>query len=105
MNTDSGKVKLALKAFTVTIHDNHVAEIFLDRPNSMNNGFWRELPSIVNKLDMIIHRAAHLIQIRLMLRWSCILTVTLLLMDCVHFNLKPSPIASGLYPLNKGIRK
>ena len=44
-----------LKAFTVTVHDNHVAEICLDRPeaiNSMNNDFWRELPAIVNKLDM-----------------------------------------------------
>ncbi|HIG67872.1 MAG TPA: crotonase/enoyl-CoA hydratase family protein [Porticoccaceae bacterium] len=44
-----------LRAFTVTIHDSHVAEICLNRPeaiNSMNNDFWRELPAIVNKLDM-----------------------------------------------------
>ena len=43
-----------LKAFTVTIGANHVAEICLQRPealNSMNADFWRELPEIVDALD------------------------------------------------------
>jgi enoyl-CoA hydratase len=43
-----------LKAFTVSIGANHVAEICLQRPealNSMNADFWRELPEIVDALD------------------------------------------------------
>ena len=43
-----------LKAFTVTIDENHVAEICLRRPealNSMNADFWHELPEIIDALD------------------------------------------------------
>jgi len=43
-----------LKAFTVTIDENHVAEICLQRPealNSMNADFWHELPEIIDALD------------------------------------------------------
>ena len=43
-----------LKAFTVTIDENHVAEICLKRPealNSMNADFWQELPEIIDTLD------------------------------------------------------
>ena len=43
-----------LKAFTVTIDVNHVAEICLQRPealNSMNADFWHELPEIIDTLD------------------------------------------------------
>lgn len=43
-----------LKAFTVSIDENHVVEICLDRSeafNSMNSDFWDELPAIVDALD------------------------------------------------------
>ncbi len=43
-----------LKAFTVSIDDNHVVEICLNRPeaiNSMNTDFWNELPAIIDALD------------------------------------------------------
>ncbi len=43
-----------LKAVTVTIDENHVAEICLRRPealNSMNADFWHELPEIIDALD------------------------------------------------------
>lgn len=43
-----------LKAFTVTIDQNCVAEVCLNRPdslNSMNSDFWNELPAIVDALD------------------------------------------------------
>ncbi|MGB2044541.1 MAG: crotonase/enoyl-CoA hydratase family protein [Porticoccaceae bacterium] len=43
-----------IKAFTVTINQNCVAEICLNRPdslNSMNSDFWSELPAIVDALD------------------------------------------------------
>ena len=43
-----------LKAFTVTIDENHVAEICLRRPealNAMNADFWHELPEIIDALD------------------------------------------------------
>ena len=43
-----------LKAFTVSIDDNHVVEILLNRPeaiNSMNTDFWNELPAIIDALD------------------------------------------------------
>ena len=43
-----------LKAFTVSIDENHVVEICLDRSeafNSMNLDFWDELPAIVDALD------------------------------------------------------
>ena len=44
----------SLKAFSVNIDDNHVVEICLNRPdsiNSMNNDFWAELPAIIDALD------------------------------------------------------
>ena len=44
----------SLKAFSVSIDDNHVAEICFNRPeslNSMNNDFWAELPAIVDAID------------------------------------------------------
>jgi enoyl-CoA hydratase len=43
-----------LKAFTVTVDQNCVAEVCLNRPdslNSMNSDFWNELPAIVDALD------------------------------------------------------
>jgi enoyl-CoA hydratase len=43
-----------LKAFRVTVDNNHVAEICMSRPeaiNSMNSDFWRELPLIIQALD------------------------------------------------------
>lgn len=43
-----------LKAFTVSIDQNHVVEICLNRPeaiNSMNTDFWDELPAIIDALD------------------------------------------------------
>ncbi|MDG2115407.1 MAG: crotonase/enoyl-CoA hydratase family protein [Porticoccaceae bacterium] len=43
-----------LKAFTVIVDQNCVAEVCLNRPdslNSMNSDFWNELPAIVDALD------------------------------------------------------
>ncbi len=43
-----------LKAFKVSVDENSVAEISLNRPdaiNSMNGDFWQELPAIVQTLD------------------------------------------------------
>lgn len=43
-----------LKAFTVTVDQNCVAEVCLNRPdslNSMNSDFWNELPAIADALD------------------------------------------------------
>ena len=51
MNLDDSS---KLKAFTVSIDDNHVVEICLNRPqaiNSMNTDFWNELPAIIDALD------------------------------------------------------
>jgi enoyl-CoA hydratase len=44
----------SLKAFKVSVDENSVAEISLNRPdavNSMNGDFWQELPAIVQTLD------------------------------------------------------
>ena len=44
----------SLKAFKVSVDENSVAEISLNRPdaiNSMNVDFWQELPAIVQTLD------------------------------------------------------
>jgi enoyl-CoA hydratase len=44
----------SLKAFKVSVDENCVAEISLNRPdaiNSMNGDFWQELPAIVQTLD------------------------------------------------------
>ncbi len=44
----------SLKAFQVSVDENSVAEISLNRPdavNSMNGDFWQELPAIVQTLD------------------------------------------------------
>ena len=44
----------SLKAFDVSINENHVVEICLNRPvamNTMNNDFWDELPAIIKALD------------------------------------------------------
>lgn len=43
-----------LKSFTVSIDNNYVVEICLNRPeaiNSMNTDFWDELPAIIDALD------------------------------------------------------
>ena len=43
-----------LKAFDVSIDENHVVEICLNRPdaiNTMNSDFWDELPAIITALD------------------------------------------------------
>ena len=44
----------SLKAFAVSIDENQVVEICLNRPdaiNTMNSDFWDELPAIINTLD------------------------------------------------------
>ena len=44
----------SLKAFRVSVDENAVAEISLNRPdaiNSMNADFWQELPAIIQALD------------------------------------------------------